>query len=77
MHSVAELGSRPETVLDIKKGTDNWRYKREFYRQADECIVPPGHVAFAPCWFELGHDVRLLSSHHPSCLPSSHLAPQI
>ncbi|KAJ3542488.1 hypothetical protein NMY22_g3493 [Coprinellus aureogranulatus] len=54
--STARLGAYPETVLGIKRDTKNWRYDPKTYTPTSECGVPPGHVAFSPCWYELGHD---------------------
>ncbi|KAJ3536045.1 hypothetical protein NMY22_g6207 [Coprinellus aureogranulatus] len=57
LNSTERLGRRANSVLEVNMNSNNWRHDPTAFAPESECTVPPGHVAFAPCWFELGHDV--------------------
>ncbi|KAJ3533264.1 hypothetical protein NMY22_g7403 [Coprinellus aureogranulatus] len=57
LSSTQRLGRRANSILEVNKNSSNWRHEPTTFANKSECTVPPGHVAFAPCWFELGHDI--------------------
>ncbi|KAI0340547.1 hypothetical protein BDW22DRAFT_1430694 [Trametopsis cervina] len=45
------------------KGPIPWRRDAQYFRPADETIIPPGTITFAPVWHQPGHP-------HPKYLPT-------
>ncbi|KAJ3526410.1 hypothetical protein NMY22_g10176 [Coprinellus aureogranulatus] len=57
LNSTQKLSQNANTVLEVNQKSKNWRHEPTTFTHESECTVPPGHVAFSPCWFELGHDI--------------------
>lgn len=58
-YAVESEGREPQSVNPPKEAVSGWRTHPNHFRNARDCLIPPGVLNLSPGWFALGHPVGI------------------